>query len=389
MTLWAISNAPIFVGDDLTQLDSFGLQLLTNDNAIAVDQTGVPGSQIAGGNNPVWASAELPNGTYNVALFNLNGSSSTTTVNWRSLGISGSADVYDLWDNVDLGNFTGSYSAALNTNASALVRVTPGKQTAPSAPTNLTATAGNGQVALAWAGGSGATSYNIYRGTSSGGETEVDTGISSASFTDTGLTNGKTYYYEATSVNSAGESGKSNEISATPNAAFGVSASSTVITLSGTGGQGTSVLTVTPSGDTRTLSFTCSNLPAAFSCGFSPATLPLAGLSAQQQVIVAVSRLSASLGSGRYPSKSAGRSLPGELIASCFVMWLLFPSKFRRMRRLFVALILCAVTVSLIGCGSSSPSSSTAPSSSSYNFQVNVVADGSIARSIGYTLTVQ
>ena len=126
MSLWAIANAPMFIGDDLTQLDSFGLQHLTNDAVIAVDQSANPGIRITGGNNPVWASPKLSNGTYNIALFNLNSSSSTTTINWSSLGFSGSAQVFDLWNNVNLGTFTGSYSASLNTHASALLRIKPG-----------------------------------------------------------------------------------------------------------------------------------------------------------------------------------------------------------------------------------------------------------------------
>ena len=40
----------------------------------------------------------------------------------------------------------------------------------PTAPSNLAATAGNGQVTLSWTGTSGATSYNVYRGTTSGQE---------------------------------------------------------------------------------------------------------------------------------------------------------------------------------------------------------------------------
>src|ERR1035441_6059567 len=39
----------------------------------------------------------------------------------------------------------------------------------PAAPTNLVATAGNGQVGLSWSGSSGATSYNVKRSTTSGG----------------------------------------------------------------------------------------------------------------------------------------------------------------------------------------------------------------------------
>jgi len=88
----------------------------------------------------------------------------------------------------------------------------------PAAPTGLTATAGNGTVALSWTAISGATSYNIYRGTTSGGEsaTPIATGITTTGYTDTGLTNGQEYYYEVTAVNSAGISPMSNEASATP-----------------------------------------------------------------------------------------------------------------------------------------------------------------------------
>jgi hypothetical protein len=87
---------------------------------------------------------------------------------------------------------------------------------APAAPTNLVAKAGNGQVALSWMGSSGATSYNIYRSTIKGGEVIYKTGVTTTSYTDTVVTNGTTYYYQVTAVNPAGESGKSNEVSAKP-----------------------------------------------------------------------------------------------------------------------------------------------------------------------------
>jgi len=98
---------------------------------------------------------------------------------------------------------------------------TIGSSGAPSAPTGLTATAGNAQVALSWNVVSGATSYNIYRGTTAGGEsaTAIATGVTTASFTNTGLTNGTAYYYKVAAVNGSGTSGQSNEASATPVAA--------------------------------------------------------------------------------------------------------------------------------------------------------------------------
>ncbi|WMT43637.1 cellulose binding domain-containing protein [Paenibacillus sp. D2_2] len=87
----------------------------------------------------------------------------------------------------------------------------------PAAPTGLTATAGNAQVALSWAASSGATSYTVKQATTSGGPyTNVATNISTTSYTITGLTNGATYYYVVTATNSAGTSGNSAQVSVIP-----------------------------------------------------------------------------------------------------------------------------------------------------------------------------
>jgi fibronectin type 3 domain-containing protein len=55
----------------------------------------------------------------------------------------------------------------------------------------------------------------VYRGTTSGGESRIATGVGSTSFTDTGLTAGTTYYYYVTAVGPGGESAHSNEAHAT------------------------------------------------------------------------------------------------------------------------------------------------------------------------------
>lgn len=86
----------------------------------------------------------------------------------------------------------------------------------PAAPTGLRATAGNAQVVLTWTGSTGATSYSVYRGTTSGGETLLQSGLTATSYTDTGLTNGKTYFYQVAAANGGGASAKSSEVSATP-----------------------------------------------------------------------------------------------------------------------------------------------------------------------------
>ena len=60
------------------------------------------------------------------------------------------------------------------------------------------------------------TGYNVYRGTASGGESLLASGVSSTSYTDTAVTGGTTYYYEVAAVNSVGTGPMSNEVSATP-----------------------------------------------------------------------------------------------------------------------------------------------------------------------------
>jgi hypothetical protein len=95
--------------------------------------------------------------------------------------------------------------------------VTTASGSSPADPKNLTGVAGNGQVALSWTAGSGATAYNVYRGTAFDGEatTPIAT-VSGTSYTDTSVTNGTLYYYEVAATNGVGISGDTNQITMTP-----------------------------------------------------------------------------------------------------------------------------------------------------------------------------
>ncbi|MGA9042752.1 MAG: glycoside hydrolase family 44 protein [Terriglobales bacterium] len=86
----------------------------------------------------------------------------------------------------------------------------------PSIPAGVTATAGNAQVSLTWNASSGATSYHVKRSTVSGGPYTQVAAPTATNDTDTGLTNGTTYYYVVSALNSAGESGNSNEAFSKP-----------------------------------------------------------------------------------------------------------------------------------------------------------------------------
>ena len=119
--------------------------------------------------------------------------------------------------------------------ASGAASATPtAKVTKPGLPNGLTASPGNGKVTLSWKapgsdGGTGISGYEIYRGTSPGGEsgTPVNASlVAGTSFTVTGLTNGTRYYFTVAAVNKAKlQSAKSGEASATPAAGASASAS--------------------------------------------------------------------------------------------------------------------------------------------------------------------
>ena len=84
---------------------------------------------------------------------------------------------------------------------------------------DLTARAKDGKVTLIWTPVVGADSYNIYRSTTQGGPyTQIATGHMTdyATYLDSGLSNGTTYYYVVTSVANGTESLQSNEVSARP-----------------------------------------------------------------------------------------------------------------------------------------------------------------------------
>jgi fibronectin type 3 domain-containing protein len=82
----------------------------------------------------------------------------------------------------------------------------------PSPPANVQASDGTytDKVYITWNSVSGATSYNVYRATSSSGTKTKLGSTTSTSYSDTSATPGTTYYYWVTAVNSAGESGYSS-----------------------------------------------------------------------------------------------------------------------------------------------------------------------------------
>ncbi|MFG1732816.1 X2-like carbohydrate binding domain-containing protein [Paenibacillus sp. 843] len=123
MTFWAISSAPLYIGDDMTKLDDYGIELLTNEEVIAVNQAGRPAHPISTeSDQQVWY-ANNGDGSYTVGLFNLGDKSAEVVVDWKAIGLEGAASVRDLWSHTELGIFQDGYRVELPSHGSRLFRV--------------------------------------------------------------------------------------------------------------------------------------------------------------------------------------------------------------------------------------------------------------------------
>lgn len=90
----------------------------------------------------------------------------------------------------------------------------------PATPAALTAVSKNHEIDLSWNAADGAATYNVKRGTLSGGPYTTVANVASTSFADLNVSNGSPYYYVVSSMGQAKESANSAE-------SFGVPGSST------------------------------------------------------------------------------------------------------------------------------------------------------------------
>jgi hypothetical protein len=84
------------------------------------------------------------------------------------------------------------------------------------APANLSAAPGNAQATLSWSATTGAASYSVKRSVTNGGPYVQIATPTSNSHSDAALSNGTTYYYVVTALNTVGESANSAQVSVVP-----------------------------------------------------------------------------------------------------------------------------------------------------------------------------
>jgi alpha-galactosidase len=125
-SLWAVMAAPLILGNDLANMSSTTLTLLSNAEVIAVDQDplGKQGGPISESTTlEVWAKELSGANSHAVALFNRTADAANITVTWSSLGLTGAATVRDLWAHKDLGSMATQYTANVPSHGVVMLKV--------------------------------------------------------------------------------------------------------------------------------------------------------------------------------------------------------------------------------------------------------------------------
>ena len=125
ISLWALLAAPLLLGNDLTRLDAFTRNLLTNDEVIAVDQDprGSAARQLLDHDGwQVWAR-DLADGSKAVGVFNFGEQFRTLPLDMAALHLPAGGKARDLWRQKELGPLTKGFVARVPTHGVLLLGV--------------------------------------------------------------------------------------------------------------------------------------------------------------------------------------------------------------------------------------------------------------------------
>jgi alpha-galactosidase len=130
LSLWSLASAPLILGVNLTSLDSGDLALLKNTAVTAVDQDGIPGDRVINSGNEQVFDKRQQNGTWDIGIFNTDTSASHSfSVSLAQLGLTGSANITDLWSGASDGTSTGTFTTTVQPGGVTLISAVPASGT--------------------------------------------------------------------------------------------------------------------------------------------------------------------------------------------------------------------------------------------------------------------
>ncbi|MCC8147023.1 MAG: alpha-galactosidase [Bacteroidales bacterium] len=126
--LWCIMSSPLLIGCDLRSIPESTLEIITNPEVIALNQD-VLGLQAElvnreGKQFTLAKQIEEDQGKVRaVALFNCESTPKTMRINFKDIQLSEKAQVRDLWERKDLGEFSGYYEITVPAYGTAMLRI--------------------------------------------------------------------------------------------------------------------------------------------------------------------------------------------------------------------------------------------------------------------------
>ena len=127
ISLWCLWSAPLLLGCPLDRLDDFTVNLLTNDEVLALNQDplGIQATQISAAGTTQVLAKDLEDGSKAVGLFNTGDEPTAVKVTWEQLGVTGKQTIRDLWRQKNIGTYNDSFEAVVRPHGVILVKITP------------------------------------------------------------------------------------------------------------------------------------------------------------------------------------------------------------------------------------------------------------------------
>jgi hypothetical protein len=186
-----LSASTLTVSNDLTLFPATTLNFAPGTNTTRL---AVVGSLTLGGTNNISAGSGFTNGTYTLMTY-------TGT-------LSGNVPA--------LGSAPANFNYSFDTGTAGQIKLVVAGL-APPAPAHLSASATNLQIRLNWYSVGGANTYNLKRGTASGGPyPTIFSGLTATNYADANVTNAVNYFYVVTAVSAGVESTNSLQAGAIP-----------------------------------------------------------------------------------------------------------------------------------------------------------------------------
>lgn len=121
VSLWSLLAAPLLIGCDISKLDAFTLNLLTNDEVLAIDQDTL-GVQATRVREELWVKP-LADGSKAIGIFNLDTVYREMILPWKEVGMTGPVLVRNCWQQRDEGVVKDVYHVRVPPHGVHLIKV--------------------------------------------------------------------------------------------------------------------------------------------------------------------------------------------------------------------------------------------------------------------------